>query len=115
VYLHELDCKVAEIRERLEKGRKKRNNPLHRKLSAQRQRLRKRGQTGTKEFRALVRQIRSIPAVDVNDPEFIRVKYIRYADLCRRRHKSAYADCRVMPTPVGKRLLDPLASGARSA
>ncbi len=26
---------------------------------------------------------------------------IRYADLCRHRHKSAYADYRIMPTPVG--------------
>src|SRR5688572_33069552 len=26
---------------------------------------------------------------------------IRYADLCRARHKSAYADCRVMPRGVG--------------
>jgi hypothetical protein len=23
---------------------------------------------------------------------------VRYADLCRRRHKSAYADCRIMPS-----------------
>ena len=27
---------------------------------------------------------------------------VRYADLCRCPHKSAYAECRVMPTPVGK-------------
>ena len=27
-------------------------------------------------------------------------KLIRYADLCRRRHKSAYAELRVMPTLV---------------
>ena len=27
---------------------------------------------------------------------------VRYADLCRHRHKSAYAACRVMPTPVGQ-------------
>jgi hypothetical protein len=24
-------------------------------------------------------------------------KLVRFADLCRARHKSAYADCRVMP------------------
>jgi hypothetical protein len=27
-------------------------------------------------------------------------KLIRYADLCRRRHKSAYAEARIMPTWV---------------
>jgi RNA-directed DNA polymerase len=32
---------------------------------------------------------------------------IRYADLCRARHKSAYAEARVMPTLV----VDALASG----
>jgi RNA-directed DNA polymerase len=32
---------------------------------------------------------------------------IRYADLCRGRHKSAYAEARVMPTRPG----DGLASG----
>jgi RNA-directed DNA polymerase len=25
-------------------------------------------------------------------------RIVRYADLCRARHKSAYADCRIMPT-----------------
>jgi hypothetical protein len=40
----------------------------------------KKGATRTKAFRELVRQIRSIPAVQVNDPNFIRLKYWRDAD-----------------------------------
>jgi len=81
VYLHELDEKVEEIRKRLERGGKRKHpNPLWRKLSAQKLRLVKEGATRTKEFRQLVQRIRSIPAVKVNDPNFIRIKYLRYAD-----------------------------------
>ena len=81
VYLHELDEKMEEIRKRMERGgARKHPNPLWRKLSAQKLRLAKKGATRTKEFKALVRQIRSIPAVEVNDPNFIRIKYLRYAD-----------------------------------
>ena len=80
VVLHELDLKVEELRQRLEQGRKKRRNPLHRMLSARKQRLHRRGAAGTKAYRDLVNQIRSIPAVEVNDPTFIRVRYLRYAD-----------------------------------
>jgi group II intron reverse transcriptase/maturase len=81
VYLHELDEKVEEIRKRLERGgKRKRLNPLWRKLSAQKLRLVREGATRTKEFRQLVQCIRSIPAVEVNDPNFIRLKYLRYAD-----------------------------------
>ena len=81
VYLHELDEKVETIRARLERGgKRKHRNPLHRKLSAQKERLVKKGATRTKEFRELIQRIRSIPAVAVNDPNFIRIKYLRYAD-----------------------------------
>src|SRR5207248_10222886 len=80
VYLHELDEKIEEIRQRLTSGKKKRPNPLHKQLSAQKQLLAKRNRADTKECRDLIRQIRSIPAVDVCDPNFNRVKYIRYAD-----------------------------------
>lgn len=80
VYLHELDEKVEEIRTRLECGGKKHRNPVHRKLSQQKLRLVKEGKTRTKEFRTLVQRIRSMPAVEVNDPNFIRIKYLRYAD-----------------------------------
>jgi RNA-directed DNA polymerase len=31
-----------------------------------------------------------------------KVNLVRYADLCRPRHKSAYAGCRVMPTAAGR-------------
>jgi len=80
IYLHELDEKVEEVRLRLERGKKKRPNPLWRKLSEQKKRLAKKGEAKTKAFRELVRQIRSIPSVEVNDPHFIRIKYARYAD-----------------------------------
>jgi group II intron reverse transcriptase/maturase len=81
VYLHELDEKAEEIRARWERGGKRKHcNPLYRKLSAQKERLVKKGATRTQEFRTLVQQIRSIPAVEVNDPNFIRIKYLRYAD-----------------------------------
>src|SRR5436309_1126332 len=81
VYLHELDEKAEEIRARWERGgKRKHRNPLHRKLSAQKERLVKKGATRTKAFRTLVQRIRSIPAVEVNDPNFIRIKYLRYAD-----------------------------------
>src|SRR5947207_11794450 len=80
VYLHELDEKVQEIQMRFERGEKKQPNPLYRKLSSQKERLVRKGATRTKTFRELVKQIRSIPAMMVNDPSFIRIKYLRYAD-----------------------------------
>ena len=39
--------------------------------------------------------------------EYPAVQFERYADLCRARHKSAYAEDRIMPT----RLADALISG----
>ncbi|EFH82900.1 reverse transcriptase/maturase family protein [Ktedonobacter racemifer] len=81
VYLHELDEKVEEMCKQVERGgKRKRRNPLYHKLSEQKLRLVKKGATRTKEFRELVRQIRNMPAVDVDDPNFIRLKYLRYAD-----------------------------------
>jgi group II intron reverse transcriptase/maturase len=45
-------------------------------------------------------QRRAIPRGDPRDPRYRRLRYIRYADLCRGRHKSAYADLWIMPTGV---------------
>ena len=59
-------------------------------------RTRKRGDRA--EARDLLQQLRTLPRDDPMDPGYRRLKYIRYADLCRPRHKSAYAEVRVMPT-----------------
>lgn len=80
VYLHELDNKVEELRQQLESGKRKRLNPFYKQLSRRKQRLEKQGQTDTKEFRDLVKQLRKTPAVDTNDANFIRLKYARFAD-----------------------------------
>src|SRR5205823_6188229 len=75
------DEKMQEIQTRYQRGRKQKHpNPLYSKLSSQKARLVKKGATRTKAFRELVQQIRSIPAVVVNDPTYIRIKYLRYAD-----------------------------------
>ncbi len=72
---------MQEIRLRLEQGGKQKQvNPLYRKLSSQKARLVQKGATRTKAFRELVQQIRNVPSVVVDDPAFIRIKYVRYAD-----------------------------------
>jgi hypothetical protein len=39
-----------------------------------------RGETKTKEFKEILKQMRATPSKQVNDPNFIRIKYLRYAD-----------------------------------
>ncbi len=80
VYLHELDEKVEEIRKREECGNKKAENPLHRQLTRRIYHLRKKGENNSKDIRELVKRRRSLPSVVINDPNFIRIKYQRYAD-----------------------------------
>jgi group II intron reverse transcriptase/maturase len=80
VYLHELDAFVEGLRTELEKGKEKRRNPTWRRLIKRKHRLIARKQTRTGEFKDLLKRTRDVPAMLVNDPEFIRVKYLRYAD-----------------------------------
>lgn len=80
VYLHELDEKVEEICKRESKGKKKQENPDYKKLKDRIYYLRKKGATHTYKFRELIKRQRNTPSVVVNDPNFIRIKYQRYAD-----------------------------------
>lgn len=50
------------------------------------------------EAKPLRRQLQRFPSRDPDDPSFRRLRYIRYADLCRGRHNAHYAEHRVMPT-----------------
>jgi nicotine oxidoreductase len=80
VYLHELDTFIEEIRTNLEKGQKKRHAPAYQQLTYKKARMAAQGKTRTREFKELVKQMRVTPSALVNDPNFIRIKYLRYAD-----------------------------------
>jgi hypothetical protein len=80
VYLHELDEFVEELRQGLEKGEAKHRDPTYRKISKEKARMAARGETRTKEFKAIVKLMRTLPSRQVDDPEFIRIRYLRYAD-----------------------------------
>lgn len=79
-YLHELDEFVEGLQTKLEKGKRKLRNPTYQRLSWQKSRMVKRGETKTKEFQRISQQMRTLPTLQVNDPGFIRIKYLRYAD-----------------------------------
>jgi group II intron reverse transcriptase/maturase len=80
VYLHELDEFVESLRTKHEKGKVKARNPLYHALSEKKRRMAKQGRAKTRAFRELTAQLRAMPSVVVDDPQFTRLKYLRYAD-----------------------------------
>jgi group II intron reverse transcriptase/maturase len=84
VYLHELDEFVESLHSRLEQGKHKQRNPAYQRLSHQKSRMVRRGETKTKAFQQISQLMRTMPTVQVDDPGFIRIKYLRYADDVRR-------------------------------
>lgn len=80
VYLHELDEFIEDLRKCMEKGERKAMNPEYRRVHRRMLRLRKQRKKNTEEYRALVKYRRTLPSVLVNDPEYIKIKYLRYAD-----------------------------------
>jgi retron-type reverse transcriptase len=80
IYLHELDEYVEQLREELESGELRRPNPQYRSLQKRRQYLAKIGKIDTEEYRELGVQMRKLPSLDPRDPNFVRVRYVRYAD-----------------------------------
>jgi group II intron reverse transcriptase/maturase len=79
-YLHELDEFVEGLQAEYEKGKRKVRNLTYQRLSWQKSRMVKRGETKTKEFQRISQQMRTLPTLQVDDPGFIRIKYLRYAD-----------------------------------
>lgn len=79
-YLHELDSFVETLRTQLEKGKDKRRNPAYLRLLYQKRLLVERRKTRTKEFKQTIKQLRNTPSKQVDDPDFVRIKYLRYAD-----------------------------------
>jgi group II intron reverse transcriptase/maturase len=80
IYLNELDEYVEQLRAELEKGNKRGHNLEYKRLQDRKLYLAKQGKTKTKEFKALDRQMKKLPSMNTKDPNFIRLKYVRYAD-----------------------------------
>jgi group II intron reverse transcriptase/maturase len=80
IYLHELDEFVAGLQTKREKGKRKRHNLTYHRLSHKKARLVAKGETHTKEFKDTIKRMRRLPTLQVDDPDFIRIKYLRYAD-----------------------------------
>nr|WP_298059641.1 reverse transcriptase domain-containing protein [uncultured Halomonas sp.] len=80
VYLHELDEKVAEIVERETKGKGAKQNPDYRVLVNRLNYGRRRGTITADEVKKIRVAMRRIPSYVQDDPNFIRVRYVRYAD-----------------------------------
>jgi len=80
VYLHELDEFIEGLEKRRERGIEKRKNPAYEKLARQKWRMRRRGETRSSEFKKVSKEMKRTPSRMVNDPEYIRMKYLRYAD-----------------------------------
>jgi hypothetical protein len=97
IYLHKLDEFVEqELIPQYTRGARRKSNPEYSRIKARRSKARKHGDRAA--ARDLDKQMRTLPSTDPMDPGYRRLRYIRYADLCRSRHKSAYAEDRVMPT-----------------
>jgi RNA-directed DNA polymerase len=93
VFLHELDCFMKTLKERLEQGKKRRDNPTYRRYSYQIALLRKKWDTlkGKEENKQELQEVqqtikrlqqlrRTYPSGDPFDSQYKRLYYCRYAD-----------------------------------
>jgi group II intron reverse transcriptase/maturase len=80
IYLHALDEYVGQLQKELEKGKKRRPNQEYERISDRRYRMAKAGKAHTKEFERLGKAMRQLPSLDTRDPDFVRIRYVRYAD-----------------------------------
>lgn len=81
VYLHELDVFIEDLKAKYEKGTRKRANPAYTAIVKERRRIdsgKKRVDLMTR--RELEKRLRQTPSLMHDDPEYIRIKYVRYAD-----------------------------------
>src|SRR5450756_948767 len=89
IYLHKLDEFVEqELIPQYTRGARRKENPEYKRVKNRLARARQRGDRAA--ARDLDKQLRTLPSVDPADPGYRRLRYLRYADLCRPRHKSAY-------------------------
>lgn len=83
IYLHELDVFVEQLRVMHEKGDKRRIDPEYKRIQMNRLYALK-VSDGTaaddRAIRLLTKQMRRLPSHDTHDPNYVRIRYLRYAD-----------------------------------
>jgi len=78
IYLHEFDKYMKEVAKIYTKGKQKRTNPIYKSLNNKRWKANKSG--NVEKADRLLKEMQSIHALDPMDENYIRVKYVRYAD-----------------------------------
>ena len=79
IYLHELDEFIeSELLPEWNKGKQRRLNPEYRAVVFQRRQAKKKGDRD--RYQAMTKAMRQLPSQDMFDPDFKRLKYVRYAD-----------------------------------
>lgn len=78
VYLHELDKEMLNIFKEYTKGETRKKSPLYGSLQAKALRRERKGQKA--DAHRLKKQMRKTASKVSKDPDFLRVKYVRYAD-----------------------------------
>jgi hypothetical protein len=79
IYLDKLDTYIEqELIPEHTKGKGRKANPAYQKLARAIHRRRKQGET--EEAKLLKQQMQQLPSLDPEDPDFRRLKYVRYAD-----------------------------------
>ncbi len=78
IYLNELDEYLGNQIKEYTSGKMKKFSKMYRRLGTKRYTLLKKGKI--KEAFQCLKEMRKIPSKDTNDKDFVRIKYIRYAD-----------------------------------
>lgn len=79
IFLNELDQFVEkELKPAYTKGKRRRNDPTYQQLCRLAHQARKNGDKAARK--KIIAKMRTIPSLDCYDPNFRRLKYIRYAD-----------------------------------
>jgi len=78
IYLHELDTFMETLERRYEKGKVRLRNREYMRLNYKRFLRNRKG--NTEEAKEILKKMRQMPSQDMIDPNYTRVRYVRYAD-----------------------------------
>ena len=78
IYLDKLDKFMEDLITRESRGAQRKQNPEYARLKYQLKKAENKGDTEL--IKSITKQLKSIPSIDVMDENFVRVKYVRYAD-----------------------------------